>query len=78
MQAETEKAMAQFFDNLPDDRRDGMTKAQFMTAVKRITDPKANGRVLNKMVEIRGREACARQNKAQIDRASRHRSIGLR
>ena len=73
-----EKAMAQYFDSLPDDRRDGLTKAQFMNEVKRIMDPKTNGRILKKLVEIRGREACARENKAQIDRASRHRSIGLR
>jgi hypothetical protein len=65
----TEKEMSDYFDSL---------KAQFMQEIKRIMDPKANGRILNKMVEMRGREACARANKAAIDRASRNRSIGLR
>jgi hypothetical protein len=69
----TEADMSKFFDDLPDDQRDGMTKAQFMQVIKRIMDPKTNGRILNKMVEIRGREACARANKAAIDRASRNR-----
>jgi hypothetical protein len=74
----TEKEMSDYFDSLPDDKRDGLSKAQFMQEIKRIMDPKANGRILNKMVEMRGREACARANKAAIDRASRNRSIGLR
>ncbi len=74
----TEKELSNYFDSLPDDKRDGLTKAQFMQEIKRVMDPKRNGRILDRMVEQRGREACARQNKAQIDRAARHRSIGLR
>ena len=74
----TEKELSDYFDSLPDDKRDGMTKGQFMSEIKRVMDPKRNGRILDKMVEQRGREACARQNKAQIDRASRNASIGLR
>ena len=74
----TEKEMSDYFDSLPDQRRDGLTKGQFLAEIKRVMDPKRNGAILNKMVEQRGREACARENKAQIDRASRHRSIGLR
>jgi len=74
----TEKEMSDYFDALPDDRRDGLTKGQFLAEIKRVMDPKRNGAILKKMVEQRGREACARENKAQIDRAARHRSIGLR
>ncbi len=74
----TDKEMSDWFDLLPDDKRDGMTKGQFMSEIKRVMDPKRNGKILDKMVEQRGREACARQNKAQIDKASRNASIGLR
>ena len=74
----TEKEMANFFDGLPDDKRDGLTKTEFINECKRIMDPKTNGRILDKMVEQRGREACARENKAQIDRVARNRAVGLR
>lgn len=74
----TERELSDYFNSLPEDKKDGMSHSQFMQEIKRVMDPKRNGRILDRMVEQRGREACARQNKAQIDRAARHRSIGLR
>ncbi|MEE8207660.1 MAG: hypothetical protein V3T88_01690 [Nitrosomonadaceae bacterium] len=74
----TEKELADYFDSLPDDKRDNMTKTQFMAEIKRIMDPKRNGAILSKMVEQRAREAGARRTKAAIDRAQRYKAVGLR
>lgn len=74
----TENEMSNWFDSLPDDKRDGMTKLSFMQECKRIMNPRANGNILAKMVEQRSREAQARQMKSRIDRATRHAAIGLR
>ncbi len=74
----TENEMSNWFDSLPDDKRDGMTKLSFMQECKRIMDPRANGNILGKMVEQRSREVSARQMKAKIDRATRNAAIGLR
>jgi hypothetical protein len=74
----TEKEMADWFDTLPDDKRDGMNKAQFINECKRVMDPKTNGRILSKMVEFRKKEATARHNKRVADRALERGRIGLR
>lgn len=74
----TEKELTDYFDSLPDDKRDGLDKTQFMAEIKRVMDPKRNGAILAKMVEQRAREAGAGRTKAAIDRAQRNAAIGLR
>jgi len=72
------KACGQFFDGLPEDKRDGMTKGQFMNEVKRLLDPDRNANILDNMVEMRHKHRVAREQKAIIDRAQRNKAIGLR
>ena len=74
----TMKEVSNFFDGLPDDKRDGMTKDQFMQEVKKVLDPQRNAKILDGMVEARSRDRLARHRKNMIDRATRNASIGLR
>lgn len=74
----TENEMSNWFDTLPDDKKDGMTKAQFIGECKRVMNPKTNGRILRKMVEFRKRESTARHNKAVADRALERGRLGIR
>jgi len=74
----TMKEVSTFFDTLPEDKRDGMTKDQFMREVKKVLDPKRNAKILDGMIESRSRDRVARHRKAEIDRAQRNARIGLR
>jgi len=72
------KACGQYFDGLPEDKRDGMNKEQFMNEVKRLLDPDKNANILDGMVDMRHKQRVAREQKAMIDRAQRNKAIGLR
>ena len=74
----TMKEVSTFFDTLPEDKRDGMTKDQFMREVKKVLDPQRNAKILDGMIEARSRDRLARETKARIDKAQRNASIGLR
>jgi len=74
----TMKEVSTFFDTLPEDKRDGMSKSQFMREVKKVLDPNRNAKILDGMVEARSRDRLARHRKAGIDRATRNARIGLR
>lgn len=78
MSAFTDQELKDFFDGLPEDKRDGMTGQTFMNRVKSILDPKKNAKILDGMVGIRRRHSIARQQKAAIDRAQRNAAVGLR
>ena len=74
----TMKECSNFFDGLPNDKRDGMNKTQFMGEVRRMLDPKSNAKVLDRMIESRSRQRVAKAQKASIDRAMRNSAAGLR
>lgn len=72
------KACGQYFDGLSEDKRDGMTKGQFMGEIKRLLDPDRNANILDGMVDMRHKQRVAREQKAIIDKAQRNKAIGLR
>jgi translation initiation factor RLI1 len=74
----TEKELSNYFDSLPEDKRDGLTKAQFINECKRILSPKNNTGILKQMVQIRHKERTARHNKAVADRALERSRLGIR
>ena len=74
----TNQELAQFFDSLPEDKRDGMTKAQFMAEVRKILDPKHNKAILKEMIAIRRKDRTYRHNKRVADRALERSRLGLR
>lgn len=70
--------LSSFFDSLPEDRRDGMTKAQFMAEVRKILDPKRNAAILKGMIADRRKDRTMRHNKRVADRAMERSRLGLR
>lgn len=65
------------WNGFPEDKRDGMTQAEFRRQVRNILNPEKNAKILDDMVEMRKKHTAGIMEKKRIDRALEKSRLGI-
>jgi len=65
------------WNGFPEDKRDGMTQAEFCKRVRDILNPEKNTKILDDMIGMRRKRTAAIMEKKRIDRALEKSRLGI-